>query len=666
MAAIAEKEPPPLPDEVPSGLKQIIYRCLAKERDARFQNAGDLAFALRALGGAASSSHASMMLPSLPSRRLNWLPWALAVAGILAATVLAVIHFREQPAPRQATQFTVSPPEKMSFGNLVTMGAPILSPDGTMILMKAGGAPGEGQGGLWVRRLDSLDARKLEDTGSANYPFWSPDSKQVAFFAGGKLRKISVAGGPVLPVCDAADGRGGDWSGQDTILFAPDNRSAVMQVPAAGGIPKPVTALAKNQRNHRWPVFLPGGRKFLYLVLDYASSGSNLAVVSGSLDGGEPKDESKELLRSDSRVSYVPPSADEKLGRLLYVRGNVLMARRFDPDALRFEGDSAPLVTGIEVSSLRQTAEFSVSHNGVMTYRAGATSSLRMVWLDRQGKQIEQMPGEHRTGVAPGLRLSPSGKWTAFTRMEAGNEDVWLMDIGKGVASRFTFEPTADFSPLWTPDERWVIYKSEGAGIFKRAADGSGGATPIYPAKGGSLIAMEDITQDGRFLVFTSQPNISVDIQVLPLQPEGAKPYSLLETEFNERGLRLSPDGKWMVYTSDESGRNEVYVRPVKVQEERLVLGEGKWQVSSGGGSNGSWRSDGKELFFSGGGSLRSVAIMPGTSFAFDPPKLLFEKAIRALQPAAGGQRFLTMVAERDTAKDPLTVVVNWPALMGK
>ncbi len=666
MAAIVEKEAPPLPDEIPSGLKQIIYRCLAKERDARFQNAGDLAFALRALAGAASSSHPSMVqsqvLPTLPARRTTWLPWGLAAAGILAASVLAVVHFREQPAPGQAVQFTISPPGTTSFGNLNTAGPPLLSPDGTMILIKTAG-PG-GESGLHIRRLDSLETRKLENTASANYPFWSPDGKQVAFFAGGKLNKISVTGGPVLPVCDAPDGRGGDWSEQDTILFAPSNRSTLMQVPAAGGIPKPVTALVKNHRNHRWPVFLPGGRKFFYLVLDSAIATSNLSVVSGSLDGGE----AKELLRSDGRVSYVPPAAGEKLGRLLYVRSNILMGQRFDPESMTVNGEPVPLVTGIEVTALRQMADFSVSHNGAMTYRAGAASSPRMAWLDRQGNQVQEIPGEHRAGANPELRLSPSGKWTAFTRMEGGNMDVWLMDNGKSVASRFTFEPTTDYSPLWSPDERWVIYKSEATGIFKRAADGSGSPIPLH-LTANFIQGVEDITKDGRFLLFTNQPGVSIDIQVLAIPPEGqkgeAKPYGLLETEFNEIRPRLSSDGKWMAYSSDESGRYEVYVRPVRVVEGRLVLGEGKWQVSGDGGGFPTWRSDGKELFF-GRGGLRSVVIRPGTSFAFDPPKTLFQKTVRALDAAPDGQRFQVMVSERDASKDPLTVVVNWPAVLGK
>jgi Tol biopolymer transport system component len=658
MAAIAEKEPPELGDDVPAGLKQIVYHCLAKEREGRFQNAGDLAFALRSLGTGAAS-HSSTALPAVGSRPAMWIPWLAAAICLFAALTLAFVHFSEQPERSRPLVVNVPLPEKTRFAGLNGFGPSLLSPDGTMIAFLA--ASGQGPD-IWIRSLDSLAARKLDDTRLASYPFWSPDSRQIAFFADGKLKRISASGGPALPVCDAVSGRGGDWSEQDIILFAPDNRSPLMQVAASGGIPKPVTSLAKGHRNHRWPVWLPETRRFLYLVLDESTSGSNLPLVTGSLDGEQPR----EILRTDSRVSYVPPAAGEKLGWLVFVRSNVLLSQRFDPEAMRPEGDPAPIATGVDVAILRQTANFSVSRNGVMTRRSGRASSLRMVWLDRKGNELQEMPGRHRTMSFPEVRLSPSGKWAALNRAEGDNEDIWLMDNAKGVSSRFTFEPNADFSFVWTPDEQSLIYKSEGAGIFKRAADGSGGPRLLYPIKS-TLLGVEDLTHDGRFLLLTTQPEVSVDIQVLPLGVEGATPYALLKTEFNELGPRLSPDGKWLAYSSNESGVVEVFVRPVKVEADRLVLGDGKWQVSSGGGVTPSWRSDGRELFFSSlNRGLMSAEIKAGASFAFSPPAIVFEKPTRAIAAAPGGQRFLALMDEQSADQEELTLVVNWQAMLRK
>ena len=549
MTAILEREPKELPEEVPAALRQVVYRCLAKDREQRFQNASDLAFALRALG--TSSTGAGQA--AVKARSRAWLWPAVATVLVVALAGLSARHFSEKPVPARVLRFPLAAPEGTLFPKLVG-GPAVISPDGASVLIPAADRTGGGVH-LWVRPLNQIAARKLEGTRRAMYPFWSPDSKQIAFFADGKLKRIAASGGPALPVCEAEVGRGGDWSEQDIILFAPSNQSELMQVPANGGTPKPVTKLTPEYRNHRMPMFLPGGRSFLFLGLTGPTGGSNYPIFAASLDGGTPR----EVLRSDSRVSYVPPAEGEKLGRLLFVRNSILLAQRFDAIRMQLDGDPVVLASGFPTAPARQAADFSVSANGIMVYKAGEAGTARISWLDRTGKETPILPNQPvAVNFNSSPRLSPSGKEVALTLEIGDNEDLWILDLERSAPTRFTFEPGLNRSPAWSPDGRWLAYSSE-SGAFLRPANGTGQPQLLTKAPGYESSPL-DWSPDGRFLLLNARPRANNDIHVLPIGAD-QKPgelYPLLETQFSDSSAQFSPDGKWLVYASDESGGNEV------------------------------------------------------------------------------------------------------------
>ena len=562
MTAIMEREPDELPETVPSGLRQIIYRCLQKERAARFQGAADLAFALRSLAGASASHHSSAMA-ALPAARISrtkrWLWPVVGAVSTVAALGLGWMHLREQPAPIQPVRFQIAPPEEVTFADLTNHGPALISPDGTTLLFP--GADKDGKIDLYLRPMDSIAAHKLEGTHHSSYPFWSPDSKQIAFFQGGKLMKLAVSGGIPLPVCDAPVGRGGDWAAeggeQGMILFAPNVYAPIMVVPAAGGIPKPVTNLdtTGKGRSHRQPTFLPGGRRFLYLVL---TTQGDIPVMSASLDGGAPV----ELFTSSSRVTYAPPAKAGEPARLLLVRDGNLMYQRIDPDTLQLKGDPIVIAPKVNVSTNRQVGDFSVSRNGILAYRGGRTEDSALVLLDRQGKQLKML-GERQASQAD-LRMSNSGKRAAYIRNDGGNQDIWTIDLEREVSSRLTFEPRMNRSPVWSPDDKQIAYVGGDLlrSIFLRATDGSGARNLVATVTDMSLLRTTDWSRDGRFLLLTTIQRSGNDLQVLPVGLGGGdrKLIPLLQTQFNEIDGRFSPDGRWIAYNSDESGSLEVYV----------------------------------------------------------------------------------------------------------
>ncbi|MBK5293246.1 MAG: PD40 domain-containing protein, partial [Acidobacteriia bacterium] len=609
----------------------------------------------------ASTTHQSIALPAVrTSRAMGWLwPVVAAVLGVAAAG-LAWIHFRVQPIPAQPMRFQIPPPAEIGFADLSSYGPAVISPDGSALLFP--GTDKEGKIDLYLRPLNSIAARKLEGTRDSIYPFWSPDSKQIAFFQSGKLMKLAVAGGVPLPICDAPNGRGGDWTveggEQGMIVFAPGVYSPIMLVPAVGGVPKPVTKLDKagKGRSHRQPTFLPGGRRFLYLALTNAGE---IPVMSASVDGGAPT----ELFTSSSRVTYVPPAQAGDPGLLLLVRDGNLVSQRIAPDTLQLTGDPIAIAPKVGVSGNRQTGDFSVSRNGILVFRDGGGDNGTLTWLDRQGKQLKMLP--ERSASQNDLRIGNTGRRAAYDKREGGNSDIWTMDLEREVTSRHTFEPRLNGSPVWSPDDRQMAYVGGDLmrSVFLRATDGSGARNLLATMQDASLLRTTDWSRDGRFLLLTTIQKSGNDLSVLPAGPGDAnrQPIPLLQTQFNEADARFSPDGRWIVYSSDESGSNEVYVRPFDGQSDPPKLGEGKWQISSGGGVYPQWRADGKELFYYRTlGTMMAAAVKPGAGFAFDPPKELFSAGISAISATADGQRFLMVKPEREKSRQPLEVVLHW------
>ncbi|HXH48529.1 MAG TPA: protein kinase, partial [Terriglobia bacterium] len=659
LAAVIMKDPDwaAKPEATPQAIKKLIYRCLQKDRRQRLQAIGEARITIEeTISGVGEGSALPGVSPEqrepkgLPYRIL---PWALAAVGFLLAAVLVVAYlFKSPAAPVQSIQSLITAPEKVSF---VSYGQPVLSPDGKRMVLRVVDAAGSVS--LWVRPLDSLTAERLQGTGRGGFPFWAPDSRQLGFFQDGKLKKIDVTGGPPVLICDAPAGLGGAWSKSGVIIFAPQLGAAgLSSVPAAGGTASAIVG-PKGPSSNRWPVFLPDGRHFLYSSGGLGAAGtSKLGIYVGELGSNEQKF----LLQSDSQALYSPP------GYLLFLRGDTLMAQRFDAGSLKLEGGAFPVAEHIPSTGLR-LGLFSVSQTGLLVYATGGgESSGQLVWMDASGKEIAKV-GPPEVSVPA---LSPDGKRLAYMAVNSGGNgtDIWLMDLARGVQTRFTFGPRYNAFPVWSPDGTRIAYSSYGANgvnILVKAASGAGNAETLFKADANAV--PNDWSRDARYILFFMQNDRGDgDIWALPLFGE-RKPFPYLQTQFNEGDSFFSPDGHWVAYVSDESGSYEVYLSP-------FPPGGGKWQVSQGGGVQPQWRHDGSALYYlAPGGKLMEASVKEkGSVVEIGAPHELFQKPFSRLglvRPSyvvtPEGKRFLVNVAS-EAASAPLTLVTNWPALLKK
>ena len=589
-------------------------------------------------------------------KRGNWqiLPWAMVAMLSVALAALAVIRFRQQPTDAHAIRFQVPPPERASFEESLS-----ISPDGARLALLVSTAAG--QRSLWTRRLDSLAAQPLPGTEGAYAPFWSPDSRFIAFFAQEKLKKIDVSGVTPLTLCDAPDGFCGTWNRKGDIVFS--QFGVLYRVPAVGGQPTALTGV--DQSRDLWPQFLPDGRHFLYLRL--LNKRENDGIYVGSLDSKEVK----RLLSSHSMPAYAKALTGP--GYLLFVRDGSLMAQPFDANNL--QTTSEPVAVGARVVDVDTNpfafAFFSVSTNGVLAYQSGADTQL--VWFDRAGKRLGtvEMPGYK---AVP--KLSADGKHVALERgdPQTGKNTIWLLELARGAASRFTFEADHSYAPVWSPDGSRIVYASLRDGIrylYQKLSSGAQNEELLLKF-GKEFSYPTDWSSDGQFIAYTIEnAKTKKGLWVLPLEGD-RKPFPFLQTQFNEMDGRFSPDGRWMAYTSDESGKPEVYVRKFS----RGAAAGGKWQISTQGGIDPIWRRDGKELFYIGAGrKLMAVEVKAGElkgRHLFKPsvPKALFDTGMKfdAALPytvAADGRHFLVITAAEERPR-PVTVVFNWPAGMGR
>jgi Tol biopolymer transport system component len=663
IAAILKEQPRPIADLqplAPPGLDRVVRACLAKDPDERIQTAHDVRLQidwLREATAAASgttgdpgSSHAG--LPAAGAA-LYWL-WRAAALVLLAATaVLAWLQFRPSPPAeaRPALHFTISQEPKILWRPWNSMA---LSPDGMKLVFYADGADG---GRLWLRSFDRVDIKPLPgtDKGNASFPFWSPDSRTIGFFAGGKLKRIDIAGGPPTVVCDAADGRGGAWGPDGTIVFAPGIGTGLMRVAGSGGKPEVLTTNdpEKEPGGHLWPSFLPDGRHFTFIAAGAVRSESWLAA--GSLDSHEIK----RLWVAESGAQYAPP------GDLLFLRGNTLFAQPFDTAALAARGDSRPLVEAVSRNTDSLFAAFSVSDEGTLVYKTGSDLERQMGMFDRAGRSVGRVGPFGDLGDPA---LSPDGTRLALDRVEANalNPDIWVIDLKRDTSSRFTFESESEHSPQWSPDGAVLYFIARrGDRMALYAKDASGGAAEKVVVQGdASVWNSGQVTHDGAYFVFSRGTN-SGDIWLASLKGDRT-PHPYMETPFSETRPQVSPDGRWIAYESDESGRSEIYIQT-------FPRPGGKWQISASGGVQPRWRGDGRELFYFGldrtfmAVPLREEtgSLVPGT------PTTLFVSAL-AVQGrfrytvSPDGQRFYLAEATDDRQGAPIDVVLNWSALLGE
>ena len=656
LAAILKNEPDRalLPALTPAALRRLLDRCLEKDPKRRLRDIGEARMLLEVSSGAAPEAG-----PGGPARARGPAPLLVvaagAVAASLAAATLAVIHFRETPPETPVSRFEIPAPEKTSFN-----ASPVISPDGRRVVFNAQGQ--DGRALLWVRPLESVEARPLAGTDGGFHPFWSPDSRFIAFSGGGKLKKIEASGGPPQTLCDVSlFAIGGSWNRDGTILFG-SNSGGVQRVPAAGGAPAALTIpdLSRQESGHAHPHFLPDGRHFLYLAV--SNQAEHSAIYLSSLDS--PK-ERKRLVGASLSAVYAPPQK-EGPGHLLYLREGTLMAQPFDARRLELAGDAFPVAE--QVSSLRSLAFFSASTNGALAYRTGGGASYHLGWFDRAGKHlgIAGPAGDYQD-----LALSPDDSRVVASRLDpqSGNRDLWLIELDRNSASRFTFHVAMDQWPVWSPDGARIAFSSprEGPeGLYQKVASGAGSDELLL--KPGARALANDWSRDGRHIVFSSiGPKTGSDLWVLRLEADRAQrapPVPYLQTEFEESQGQFSPDGKFIAYTSNESGRYEVYVQP-------FPASGAKWMVSAGGASQPRWRRDSKEIFYLGFDfRLMAAEVKTTPQFAASVPKPLFQtRALRGgsaiyyrYAPSADGKRFLVISLLEEAASAPITLMLNWAA----
>ena len=514
-----------------------------------------------------------------------------------------------------------------------------------------------------MRPLDGLEAQALPGTDGASFPFWSPDSAFIGFFAQGKLKRISITGGPTQTLCDAVASRGGTWNSDGVILIVPPSSVSLYRVSAAGGVTTPVTQAGTGEI-HIYPRFLPGGRRFLYAVSSSKPGASGVYV--GSLDGTAVE----HILPERSRAVYVPPRTSGHTGYLVFSRDTTVMAQPFDPDRLLLTGDVSPIA---ERASGAPATEFSVSENGALAYVSGE-GSRELVWMDRSGRPLDSAGptgGYVKIRLSSddqNFRLSPDDKRVAFDR---GNRDIWVLDMIRGVPTRLTSAPGANNIPSWSPDGLRIFFPSNRNGTFDlyvKSATGAG-QEEVLVRMGTPTGWGTDWSRDARYILYQIPGGqTGQDLWVAP-QFGDRKLYPYLQTQFNEQEGRFapSPDGvpHWVAYVSDETGGDEIYVQPFPRSGE-------KKRISIGGGSEPIWRSDGTELFYLGADrNLMAVPIRAGTTVEAGVPKALFpvrvsanQSSLRNYAVAGDGQHFLVGGLVGDAA--PMTVVLNWQAGLKK
>jgi serine/threonine protein kinase/Tol biopolymer transport system component len=562
----------------PPAFEHVVTTCLQKNPEERYQSAQDIKLVLQWIA-ADRTPPALAALPPSSSNKRERVGWAAAVISAILLGAAAGIFFYHPAQSARATRTVINPPEKATL-TLTGDGAgpPVLSPDGALVAFAAANA--EGKITLWVRPMNSTEARQLSGTDSAIFPFWSPDGRSLGFFAEGKLKTIDIDGGATQTVADAPFGRGGAWGPGGVIVFSPQTQTGLSRVSANGGTPIPATHVDSSlHTSHRWPFFLPDGKHFIYLAIHHdPGKAANNTLYYASLDGRE----NRALFRSQSNAVYGS-------GYLLFAHGDQLMAQAFDPANGTLGGESQVVAKGVvnDASTWHMDAS---AVGDLLLFASGGTGDWQLLWMDRGSKQISTA-ADKLTNLQI-ARISPQGDRIAL-QIDTGVNDIWVLDVARGIKTRLTFGPVANTSPVWSTDGKWIIYNADRNGrsnLCRKPSDG-GGAEEILLTDDQITFAT-DWSRDGKYLFYQRGPVGSQEVWALPLEGD-RKPFLVVPhaaNTFSDEG-HLSPDGRWLAYTSNESGTPEVYVVP-------FHGGQGKWQVSANGGIHPKWSRDGKELYY--------------------------------------------------------------------
>jgi eukaryotic-like serine/threonine-protein kinase len=642
--AILDKEPTPISSVkplTPANLDHAIRRCLAKDLEDRWQTARDLAVELKWIGDSGSQVAIQAIRPEA-QKPPGWLPWALC--GVLAAGLAAgAVWWRSSRSVEHTMYFSATfsfPVRDMA-----------IAPNGHTVAV-VGERESGGKSALWLYEVGWRDAKSVANTDGASFPFWSPDGQSLGFFADGKLKRLDIAAGTVQTLCDAPSGRGGSWNREGIILFTPSGQlgDVVNRIPASGGTPKRISTLdaSRSETSHRWPMFLPDGKHYLFMAFNVSKQAGTDAIYVGSLDSNEKK----LLTRATANPAYAAP------GYLLFYRDKTLFAQHFDLSKLTLTGEASPILTDIQYVPRIARAAFSVFNDSVLVAQSGAAVSLSLLeWFDRSGKEVGAV-GE--PDVYGNVALAPNGKSVAFDKDAVNqNADVWIYDLQGKNSKRMTFDPAIDAMPVWSPDGTRVVFSSsrkQTFDLYLKNTDGAQEERAIEATPGEDKIPSA-WSRDGKYILYTR----GTELWFLTY-PELRSQLFLKGPSALKNG-QFSPDGKRVAYASNESGKWEIYVTS-------FPGAHGKWQVSNGGGDQPRWRGDGKELFYlAADGKIVAVAVKEGESFNPGASAALFQANPR--EPVAtseqvmydvtqDGRRFLINTYVKNREMQPMSVVLNW------
>ncbi len=668
LAAVLTREPDlsRLPAEVPPTVLTLLGRCLERDPSQRLRDIGEARVTLeRALTRPAdtstimTSAAAGEAAPAAAPSPRTGLPWAVAALATVAAIIFGVMATRRPAAPVESLMFELSAPAGTHYSIGSNIGTGIISPNGSMVAFLARDKAGVS---LWVRSLLTGDARQLAGTTNGFYPFWSPDSRALAFFTGGQMLRVDVAGGLPSAIAKESWGRGGSWSTDDVILFTPIGGGTVHRVAATGGPVEQVTTLdvARGENAHYWPVWLPGNQAFLYFVR--SSRAENNGIYMGYVDGRP----AVRLVTSLSSGAYAPPSGSHP-GALLWVRENQLLAQPLDIDAGRLTGEVAIVADDVRVEDSQRSLFASVSDTGTLVWAAASAVGVQVAAYARGGQRIESLPIS--ADKISQVRVSPDGRKLAFTKVIAGTADVWVYDFESAATIQLTTGQGYNESPVWARDSQSLAYGGSGGMSTLKRLDGS--RPPVVLAAAKIEMTAVAFTPDDRFLLATeSKPTTSDDLAFIDVtKPDVLRPLS--SEPGGETGPAVSPDGKWLAFSWEPSVRPEVVLAPLINDGQSLRLGRPWLPVSQNGGSGAVWRRDGREIIYATpNGTLVAVAVTPsGNALLLGPPAALFalpanvgswdnswsvmpdhSRFIVLEEPAAAGQTLHVLTHWRDRA----------------
>jgi Tol biopolymer transport system component/predicted Ser/Thr protein kinase len=645
ISAILRDEPQPISQALPTtppALDRVVRTCLAKDPEDRFQTAHDVKLELKWI--AEGASQASLAVPALARRGRTHPAGAIAGFALGAlATGLGILWWqahesaRETPKPVWLSMLLPSDAPVASYGAQTLA----FSPDGTRLVYSAEHG---GTTQLYLRSLDRLEAIPVRESEGALSAFFSPDSRWLGFFAGTRLMKVPIEGGVPQTICEAAEVRGASWGSDGTIVFS-TGTSGLRRVPASGGTPRVLLApdSKRGETSFYWPEILPGNEAVLFT--SYVGTGRASVV---SLKTGARRD-----LTEGNGAHYSPS------GHLVFARGGSLFAASFDIKRLELTGAAVSVVDGVMILSPYSSPLFGLAGGGALAYASGSPPRETLVSVDRQGK-VEPLRSEPRGYEEP--RFSPDGKRLAIT-IRTDNPDIWILDISRGISARLTFETGEDETPVWTPDGTKLTYSADRVGhpraVYWKPSDGSGIEERLFESQ--THPHVNSWSPDGRTLVYTDfDPVFSGDIWVLTLG-EKVERRPWLRTPFNERAARLSPDGHWLAYISNESGRDEVYVQPFPGPG-------GKWQISVSGGTEPVWSHTGREIFYRSGDKMMAVGVVPSRGFSAETPHVLFEggrfvptrRGDATYDVSPDDRRFVMVQRSLESVATHLNVVLNF------